>query len=172
MNFSFTSSFNYSDELTFSNNKVGYFYNIKEEKYFNCNNVTKKDHILPILTTVPSSPWKIKEIGDKYILECGNGKVLDIAWNDYLTVYYLHKKINQQFIIEIISEEKFTKLRLQYEDEYKKKDCFTSKLGRIIVDKCEENDNVNDNLGQVWYWIPEQQVEEMIFKPMREMLEL
>lgn len=158
---------NSSIDTSLKNNKVGYFYNLKEEKYFTYNNFTNKNENVPILSTVPSAPWELKETDDKYILKCENNKVLDIAWTDYIIIYSSHEGNNQQFKIDIVSTEGFDEIILRYSGG-KDEVCLTSKLGRIIMDKCDEN---NPESGQHWLWIPQQQVEDMVFKPMKEMLD-
>ncbi|KAF7694756.1 hypothetical protein CDIK_1968 [Cucumispora dikerogammari] len=157
--------FDKSNDLSFSGNKVGYLYNLKAKKYFNCNNETKAGHILPTLTTIPSAPWTIKEKTSttNFIFKCGNGQVIDIAWNDYITIYNEHGKTNQQITVEIVSSNSLDEIVLQNFNDKKEKHCFGAKGGRVLVEDCDDSKNANS--GQTWYWIPENLVNEIILKP-------
>lgn len=159
------------NNFSLNNNKIGYLYNINEQKYLNCNNKTKKNHILPILSLVPSSPWELKPVknSNNYFFTCSNNKVIDIAWNDYITLYYLHGKINQQFQIEITSSNHLDEILIRFNNN-KEERCFTTLMGRVILDKCEENSD--KYLNQDWLWIPENVVNDIIFTPLKQGLEV
>ncbi|KAF7700488.1 hypothetical protein CDIK_1073 [Cucumispora dikerogammari] len=155
-----------STDMSFSNNRVGYLYNIKEQKYFNCDNESNKNHIMPILATIPSGPWIVKKslTPGSFIFKCTNEKVIDIAWGESIIVYSEHGKYNQQFRPVPISSNKLDEFFIQFVNDKKQKFCFASKMGRVVLGSCSESKL--SKTGQNWYWIPENLYNEMVLKPM------
>lgn len=150
---------------SFNDYKVGYFYNITEQKYLNCNNETKKQSIL---TTVPSEPWTVRDnpSNGSYTFLCGNGHVMDIAWEDTVVTYPSHGGENQQFKVEVIKSKRVDKILIHFE---KGNSCLTGNVGRIFLDACKGK--TVKHSGQRWYWLPKKIVDKKLFKRMRQDLD-
>ncbi|KAF7701470.1 hypothetical protein CDIK_0819 [Cucumispora dikerogammari] len=135
--------FDESKNYGFAENNVGYLYNLKEKKYFNCNNETTVEQVLPILTQIPSAPWTVNEVATTkdFIFKCGNGKVIDIAWYEYITVSVEHGKTNQQFTVDVVSSNRLDEIVLHHLNGKNEKHCFVAKLGRVLFDACDESGN-------------------------------
>ncbi|KAF7701471.1 hypothetical protein CDIK_0820 [Cucumispora dikerogammari] len=169
---SFTQFLFENSNLGFKENNVGYLYNTKEQQYLNCANEANAYSVRLTLTSIPSAPWTVKKKPktQNFIFLCDNKRALDIAWKNYITIHREHGKHNQQFKVDIVSSNKLDEIVLQENTKRKKqKRCFTAKLGKVSLENCKKP--ATTQTAQVWYWIPERLVKEMIFKPMIELLE-